>query len=474
MNESAPPVMTVEALPAAPQPSHGIGFYEAVRVWARVAALSFGGPAGQIAVMHRILVEEKRWIGENRFLHALNYCMLLPGPEAQQLAVYTGWLLHKTKGGLVAGILFVLPGAIAIMALSVVYAIFGNVGLVQGLFFGLKAAVLAIVLEAVVRIGRRALKNNVMLAIAAAAFVAIFFLHVPFPLIILAAGLIGLIGGRAGLQPFLVAGGHGGGHGKAVPDAETALGVAVPPHARPTLGWSLRISAVFLLLWIGPILALFLLLGSDSVFTDIAVFFTKMAVVTFGGAYAVLAYVAQQAVDTYHWLKPGEMLDGLGMAETTPGPLIMVTQFVGFMGAFRAPGALPPLLAGILGGLLTTWVTFMPCFLWIFLGAPFIEALRGNKALSAALATITAAVVGVILNLAIWFALHVLFADVHEVSIIGVPLDLPVFGSVNVLSLILTLGALLAVFRFKVGMIPVLAACSAAGVILHMTLGVVH
>jgi chromate transporter len=457
-----------------PQKGHGIRFAEALRVWARIAALSFGGPAGQIAVMHRILVEEKRWIGENRFLHALNYCMLLPGPEAQQLAVYIGWLLHKTKGGLIAGILFVLPGLISIMALSLIYVIFGQVDVVRGLFFGLKAAVLAIVLEAVVRIGRRAMKNKVMLGIAAAAFIAIFFLHVPFPLIILVAGVLGFVGGRAGLQVFLVAGGHGAKHGKAVPDAETALGVEVPAHARPSLGWSLKISAVFLVLWVGPILALFLLLGGESVFTDIAVFFSKMAIVTFGGAYAVLAYVAQQAVDTYHWLKPGEMLDGLGMAETTPGPLIMVTQFVGFMGAFRAPGSLNPLAAGVLGGLLTTWVTFLPCFLWIFLGAPFIEALRGNKALSAALATITAAVVGVILNLAIWFALHVLFAEVRDVPVAGIPLDVPVLSSINVPSLVLTTAAMLAVFRFKVGMIPVLAACSAIGVVLHLAIGVVH
>jgi chromate transporter len=470
MNQSAPAIAALEPSSAS-RPSHGIGFYEAVRVWVRVAALSFGGPAGQIAVMHRILVEEKRWIGENRFLHALNYCMLLPGPEAQQLAVYIGWLLHRTKGGLVAGILFVLPGAISIMALSLIYVIFGHVGVVQGLFFGLKAAVLAIVLEAVVRIGRRALKNTVMLGIAAAAFIAIFFLHVPFPLIILGAGVLGFVGARVGLQAFLVAGGHGASHGKAVPDAETALGIEVPAHARPSLAWSLKISAVFLVLWCGPVLALFLLLGGHNVFTDIAVFFSKMAVVTFGGAYAVLAYVAQQAVDTYHWLKPGEMLDGLGMAETTPGPLIMVTQFVGFMGAFRAPGGLNPLLAGVLGGLLTTWVTFLPCFLWIFLGAPFIEALRGNKALSAALTTITAAVVGVILNLAVWFALHVLFREVEAIFVAGIPLDVPVLSSINVPSLLLTIAAMLAVFQFKIGMIPVLGACSTAGLVFYLVSG---
>jgi chromate transporter len=451
---------------------HGIPFTDAVRTWARVAALSFGGPAGQIAVMHRILVEEKRWIGEARFLHALNYCMLLPGPEAQQLAVYIGWLLHRTRGGLVAGTLFVLPGVLAIMALSIVYATLGRVGIVQALFFGLKAAVLAIVLEAVVRIGKRALKNRVMVGIAAAAFVAIFFLGVPFPLIILSAGLIGYLGGRADHPAFLAGGGHGPATGKAVADAETALGEALPAHARPPLSWSLKVAAICLLLWLGPVLLLLLTLGPGNVFSEIAVFFSKMAVVTFGGAYAVLAYVAQQAVETYGWLAPGEMLDGLGMAETTPGPLIMVVQFVGFMGAYRDPGTLPPLLAGALGGLLTTWVTFVPCFLWIFLGAPFVETLRGNKALSAALATITAAVVGVVLNLAVWFALHVLFAEVRETRVLGLTLDVPTLASVNLASLALTVAALLAVFRFKVGMIPVLAACSAAGVLLYLVAGV--
>ncbi|MEZ2132643.1 MULTISPECIES: chromate efflux transporter [unclassified Sinorhizobium] len=452
-------------------PSHGVPFSEAVRVWARVAALSFGGPAGQIAVMHRILVEEKRWIGETRFLHALNYCMLLPGPEAQQLAIYIGWLMHKTRGGLVAGILFVLPGVVAIMALSWIYAIFGNVGAVQALFFGLKAAVLAIVLEAVVRVGKRALKNNVMVALAAAAFLSLFLFHAPFPLVILAAAVIGYIGGRAGQAAFLAGNGHGKLGGKQVADADTVLGESIPAHASPPVSWSLKMGGVFLVLWLAPVLALLVLFGHGNVFSDIAVFFSKMAVVTFGGAYAVLAYVAQQAVDTYGWLKPGEMLDGLGMAETTPGPLIMVTQFVGFMGAFRAPGSLDPLLAGTLGGLLTTWVTFTPCFLWIFLGAPYIETLRGNEALSAALGTITAAVVGVILNLAVWFGLHVLFGELHQVHGFGMTIDVPVLSSVNVASLILTLGALLAVFRFKIGMIPVLAACSILGMLLGVAAG---
>ena len=453
--------------------SHGIPFSDAVRVWARIAALSFGGPAGQIAVMHRILVEEKRWIGENRFLHALNYCMLLPGPEAQQLAVYIGWLLHRTRGGLVAGTLFVLPGLLAIMALSWIYAAFGNVGVVEALFFGLKAAVLAIVLEAVMRIGRRALKNNVMLGLAAAAFVAIFAFDVPFPLIILTAALIGFFGGRAGLPAFLTSSDGHGKHGKAVPDAETALGESVPEHARPSISWSLRVSAICLLLWLGPVAALLLALGPGDVFTNIAVFFSKMAVVTFGGAYAVLAYVAQQAVETYGWLQPGEMLDGLGLAETTPGPLIMVTQFVGFLGAFRDPGGLNPFVAGTIGGLLTTWVTFVPCFLWIFLGAPFVETIRGNRALAAALAVITAAVVGVVLNLAVWFGLHVLFGEVHEVKGFGMSLEIPVLATIDPAALALTLAAIVAVFHFKIGMIPVLATCSAAGVLYFLAAGAV-
>lgn len=447
-------------------PAHGIPLGEAVRVWAKVAALSFGGPAGQIAVMHRILVEEKKWIGEERFLHALNYCMLLPGPEAQQLATYIGWLLHRTKGGLIAGTLFVLPGFLALMVLSWLYAAFGNVSAVEALFFGLKAAVLAIVLEAVRRVGSRALKSNVMRAVAAVAFVAIFFFAVPFPLIILAAATIGYVGGRSRPGAFAgVEGNHGLVGGKIVLDRETALGEHIPAHARPNLRWSLKIAAAFLVLWLTPVAVLLAAFGPDNVFTEIGIFFSKMAVVTFGGAYAVLAYVAQQAVENYGWLAPGEMLDGLGMAETTPGPLIIVTQFVGFMGAFRGAEGLDPMLAGVLGGILTTWVTFTPCFLWIFLGAPFIEKLRGAVALSAAMTAITAAVVGVVLNLAIWFALHTLFADVREVETAGMQLDVPVWASLDIPALLLAVAALVAVFRFRVGPLPVIAACAAAGML---------
>jgi chromate transporter len=442
---------------------HGVSLGEAFHVWLRVAALSFGGPAGQIAVMHRILVEEKRWISESRFLHALNYCMLLPGPEAQQLATYVGWLMHRTRGGIMAGGLFILPGIIAIMGLSWIYALYGKIGFVAALFFGLKAAVLAIVLEAVARIGRRALKNPILIGIAAAAFVAIFFLDAPFPLIILVAGMIGFLGGRANLPEFQV-GGHGS---QSAGESDNLLGEHLPDHARPNTGRSLRIAAVWLALWLVPVAALLLLFGGSNVFSQIAIFFSKMAMVTFGGAYAVLAYVAQQAVETFGWLQPGEMLDGLGMAETTPGPLIMVLQFVGFMAAFRDAGALHPLLAGTLGGLLATWVTFAPCFLWIFLGAPYIEVLRGNRSLSGALTAITAAVVGVILNLAIWFGVHTIFRDVHPVEWGLLNFDAPVWGSVNLWALLLSSAAIVAMFRLHVGMLPTLAATSIAGIALY-------
>jgi len=440
---------------------------QAARIWARIGLLSFGGPAGQIALMHRILVEEQRWLGEKRFLHALNFCMLLPGPEAMQLAVYIGWLMHRIPGGIVAGLLFVLPGLVSIMALSWIYALWGQTDTLGALFFGLKAAVLAIVVQAVIRIGARALRNGAMIAVAVGSFVAIFALGVPFPVIILAAGLIGLAGARAGLAAF-----RGGGRGKAggvsVAPAETLLGEDAPDHARIGPAGARRLSALFLALWLVPVAALFLLAGPGNVFSQIAGFFSVMAVVTFGGAYAVLAYVAQQAVDTYGWLAPGEMLDGLGMAETTPGPLIMVTQFVGFMGAFRDPGAMPPLLAGTLGGLLTTWVTFVPCFLWIFLGAPFVERLRDNHVLSAALTAITAAVVGVIGNLAVWFGLHVLFGQLRTLTAWGLALDWPVWRTLDPAALLLVVAAMIAVFRFRLGAVAVLAGCALAGLVLRL------
>jgi len=415
--------------------------------------------------MHRIIVDEKKWVGEKRFLHALSYCMLLPGPEAHQLAIYIGWLMHRWPGAVVAGGLFVLPGIISIMALSVIYAAYGSVPVITALFLGLKAAVLAIVLHAVQRVGSRALKSRPMLVLAALAFIGIFFFNVPFPLIVMGAGIIGFIAAQAGSTAFQVGGSHGGAH--AATD-EGLLGADLPEHAQPLLGRALRVSALWLAFWLLPVIVIGYTQGGSDVFAQIGLFFSKMAVVTFGGAYAVLAYMAQQAVETYGWLKPGEMLDGLGMAETTPGPLIMVVQFVGFLAAYRDPGALPPMLAGFLGGLLASWSTFVPCFLWIGLGAPFIEKLRDNKPLSGALAGITAAVVGVILNLAIWFALHTWFSEAWHFRGLGFSFDVPIAGSFAPWAILLSMAALIAIFRFKTGMIPTLLACSAAGVLLHL------
>jgi len=449
-------------------PAHGVSHEEALRTWARVALLSFGGPAGQIAVMHRIIVEEKRWLGETRFLHALNYCMLLPGPEAQQLATYIGWLMHGVRGGLTAGILFVLPGFVAILALSLIYGLFQNVAVIQAVFFGLKAAVLAVVVEAVLRIGKRALKNRVMVALAVAAFVGIFVFDLPFPLIVLAAGLIGYLGGR--LAPDLFAGGgHGGGAHKG-PEIGLIDRMGDVGRAERGVGRALKVIAIFAVLWFGPLLALAVWFGGASVFVQQGVFFSKMAVVTFGGAYAVLAYVAQEAVQSFGWLNAREMLDGLAMAETTPGPLIMVLQFVGFMGAFRNPGSLDPVSAGVLASVVTTWTTFVPCFLWIFLGAPYVETLRGNKALGAALSAITAAVVGVVMNLAVWFALNVVFARIDTVAAAGARLYVPVWTSIDWAALALTLLALASVFWWRLGMIKTLAGAAVLGVMWKLLL----
>ncbi|MFO1249257.1 MAG: chromate efflux transporter [Alphaproteobacteria bacterium] len=440
---------------------------EAFPVWVRIALLSFGGPAGQIAVMHRILVEEKRWISERRFLHALNYCMLLPGPEAHQLAVYIGWLMHKVRGGVISGTLFVLPGLVTLGFLSWLYAAFGNVPLVAALFFGLKAAVLAIVLEAVQRISRRALKTRAAMAIAGVAFVAIFFGGVPFPLIILGAGLAGLLIQR--LRPgWLKAGGHGGAKEEDENAAiDRSFAKALPAHVKPSLPRFLTVVLIGGLFWLGPLLVLLLVLGPQNVFTAIAAFNSKMAVVTFGGAYAVLAYMAQQAVEHFHWLKPGEMLVGLGFAETTPGPLISVVQFVGFMAAFRAPGSLDPMLAGTLGGVMAMWATFVPSFLWIFLGGPYVEALIGNKALNAALSAITAAVVGVVLNLAVWFAMQSLFHRVDAISVAGLSVRFPDPASIDLRAFAIFAAATVALFRFRIGMIAVLAGSCLAGLALH-------
>ena len=430
-------------------------FREAFLVWLKVAAYSFGGPAGQIAVMHKLVVEEKKWVSESRFLHALNYCMLLPGPEAQQLATYLGWLLHGTKGGLVAGTLFILPGFLSILALSILYAGYQELTLVQGLFFGLKPAVMAIVVAAVVRIGGRVLTNKVMIGLATAAFIAIFFFNLPFPLIVLFAGLVGLVGGRIWPAPFDVVGGHAV-DGSA--DEQNTL-------ARPSTRRTARTVLVWLAIWLIPLQLVGQIWPDVPVLMDVGRFFSYAAVVTFGGAYAVLAYIAQQAVEVYGWLAPGEMLDGLGMAETTPGPLIQVVQFVGFMGAYRFPGGLSPLWAGTLGAVITTWATFAPCFLWIFAGAPYIEYLRGNKTLTAALSAVTAAVVGVILNLAIWFALHTLFGTVNEITTGPIRWQLPVWHTLQWAALAIGIGAFVAIFRYKQGMFVTLGGCALAGLL---------
>ncbi len=465
---------------------------EATRTWTKVAALSFGGPTGQIAVMHRILVEEKKWISEDRFLHALNFCMLLPGPEAQQLATYIGWLMHGLRGGLIAGILFILPGAVSILTLSWIYAAYQKTVMVEALFFGLKPAVLAIVFEAVLRIGKRVLKNKAMVVVAAVSFIAIFFFSVPFPLLVLTAGIVGYIGGKVAPDWFIVLKGHGGSY-----STGDISDLHLSPVA-PSWGRSFKVSAVCLTLWFAPLVALYYWLGPDSVYLQQGLFFSKAACVTFGGAYSVLAYVAQQAVERFQWLKAPEMLDGLGMAETTPGPLIMVVQFVAFMGAYRNPGPLDPLAAGILGSAITTWVTFVPCFYWIFLGAPYIERLRGNRQLTAALSTITAAVVGVVLNLAVWFALYTLFAPIkpreYELLRLEAPwwgairefpelnawlanwqdfvlkfkLEIPEWGTVNGGACLIAALAMTLTFRFQRGMVTTLSVSALAGIAYYL------
>jgi chromate transporter len=437
-----------------------VPFRTAVRTWFGISLQTFGGPAGQIAVMQRVLVEEKRWIGQERFLHALNYCMLLPGPEAQQLAVYIGWLLNGTRGGLVAGILFVLPGVLALLALSAVYVQYGDTTTVIALFVGLAPAVLAIVAQAVLRVGRRALRHRALVGLAVAAFVALALFGVPFPIVIAVAALAGWVLGRR--VPDLL----GGGIPDGAPDGPEPL---IPDDAlhveRPSGRRVLRILALGLALWFAPVLVVLILAGSGSVFTIQALFFAGTAVVTFGGAYAVLAFVAQRAVEDYAWLAPGEMARGLALAETTPGPLIMVVQFVAFLGAYRDPGSLDPWLAALIGALLTTWVTFAPCFLFIFLGAPYIERLRSKTSLSAALTGITAAVVGVIAHLGLYLSLHTLFAD--TVSLTSGPLnaELPDLGELRGVSLAITVVAFVLTFRYRWSMFRVLGVCAALGLL---------
>ena len=434
---------------SAPRPSFG----ELVRVFARIGVLSFGGPAGQIALMHRVLVEERKWVDEPRFLHALNYCMLLPGPEAMQLATYAGWLLHGVRGGLVAGVLFVLPGAVVLTALSALYLMLGGVPIVAGLLFGLKAAVLAVVLEALLRVSRRALGSWFMAALAVAAFAGIALFRLPFPLIILAAALAGAATGWAGWRL----------HGKAAGSAADAE--AEPAQAewtRPSPGRLVRTTASWLAIWLLPLGLLHLLLGPANVFAAEGRFFSVMATVTFGGAYAVLAYVAQQAVEVYGWLQPHEMLTGLGLAETTPGPLILVLVFVGFLGGARLSG-LEPLAGGLAGAAVTLWFTFVPCFLWIFAGAPYVEVARRVRWLAAALEGVTAAVVGVIANLALWFGLHVLFASVGEFRLGPIALPVPDLATFDPASAFIAVAAGVALLRFHANLFAVLGGAAVAG-----------
>lgn len=426
-------------------------FDELLRVSARIGCLSFGGPAGQIALMHREVVEERQWVSEDQFLHALNFCHLLPGPEAQQLATWIGWKLHGMRGGLAMGLLFVIPGAVVILALSMLYALAADLGWFAALFTGIKAAVLAIVVQALLRIAGRALQTRFKQALALAAFLALAVFSLPFPLVVLGAGVLGMI--VASRRPDLLG---------VKPSAAAPLTTPRP------WGGTLRAIAVGLVIWGLPLAAVFTLLGPDHVLWQIGLFFSKLAVVTFGGAYAVLSYMAQQAVDGFGWLRPGEMADGLGLAETTPGPLIMVTQFVGYLAAFRAPEPFTPIVAGVLGAALTTWVTFVPCFMWIFALAPWIERMENARALKGGLAAITAAVVGVIANLTLWFAIHVLFRATIQWAIGPVDMAVPVLSSFDWRVGVIAALAGVLIFRLKLGIMPVLGICGLAGLLLSV------
>ncbi|MFN3814815.1 MAG: chromate efflux transporter [Brevundimonas sp.] len=424
-----------------------VPLHDLVRAFGRVGLISFGGPAGHIALMHQVVVQERKWLDEDQYLRALNFCTLLPGPEAQQLATYVGWRLHGVAGGLVAGGLFVLPGAAVILALSILYAYAADLTWVQGAFFGVKAAVLAIILQALVRLARRALDTGLKRGLALATFGLLFLFNAPFPAVILGAALIGALFAAPAAEP--------------TPDPESR------PRKRDMLWRTGRAVAVWGAVWAAPALAILLMLGPDHVLMDIAAFFSKLAVVTFGGAYAVLAYMAQEAVQTHGWLDAGQMADGLGLAETTPGPLILVTQFVGFLAAFRFPEPFTPLMAGIIGAGLATWMTFAPCFLWIFALAPWIERLEHARRLQAALSGVTAAVVGVIANLGLWFALHVLFDQTRRIQTGPLDVTLPVLSGFQPLALVLAAVAAIALIRFKLGIMTVLAGAVAAGVALQ-------
>ena len=436
---------------------------EALWVGLKIGLRSFGGPAGQIALLHREVVEDRRWVSERRFLHALNFCHLLPGPEAQQLAIYLGWLMHGAVGGFAAGWLFVLPGALVLLILSMLFATLGTLPLIAALFFGLKSAVLVLVVEAVLRIGRRALKGPAAWSLAYISFLALFFFNVPFPVVVLVAAAVGLA------FPGYFSGGAHRKDDDGPPALLDAVLEAAPERSQRFARGARVAGAVSAVLWLTPVAAL---LNVGGLYADLALFFSKMAVVTFGGAYAVLAYVAQEVVQRYHWLTAPEMLSGLGLAETTPGPLILVLQFVGFLAGYRAPGPLTGIAGGIMASILTLWVTFMPCFAFVFLGAPLVERLQQNRSLSGALAAVTAAVVGVVANLAVWFSLHVLFRETVPFQGFGITFDGPVLSSVNPWAIALALVAGAALFRFKLGVISTLAICSVASVILFLALGV--
>jgi len=448
----------VHDVPVTETGRHVVPLGEATKAWLLISLQTFGGPAGQIAVMQRELVDERRWIGERRFLHALSYCMLLPGPEAQQLAIYTGWLLNGWAGGIIAGVLFVVPGVLALLALSWLYVAQGDTAVVTGLFLGLAPAVVAVVVQAVVRIGGRALTHRALVALAVAAFVALAVLGLPFPVVVLGAGLVGWLVGRR--RPDVMV-------PKPRPDPPDAVSPLVPDealhHAPPSARRNLTILVLGVAVWVAPVLLALVLAGSGSVFVDQGLFFGGMALVTFGGAYAVLSYVAQAAVGTYGWLSAGEMTRGLALAESTPGPLIMVVQFVAFLGAYRAPGGLDPLAAALLGSLLVTWVTFVPCFLFIFLGAPYVERLRGNAGLSAALTGVTAAVVGVIANLALFFAVHTLFTDTRRAGWEHLGLLLPVWDGFVWESFLVLAVALVLIFRLRWSVLRTLGVCALLG-----------
>lgn len=440
---------------------HLVPLREATRAWFLISLQTFGGPAGQIAVMQRELVDERRWIGERRFLHALSYCMLLPGPEAQQLAIYTGWLLNGWAGGLIAGTLFVLPGVVALLGLSWLYVAQGDTAVVTGLFLGLAPAVVAVVVQAVLRIGGRALTHRVLVALAVAAFVALAVLGLPFPVVVLGAGAVGWLVGRR--RPEVMVPGT-------KPEPPDAVAPVVPDealhHAPPSARRNLTILAAGVVLWAAPVVVAAVAAGSASVYVDQGVFFGGMALVTFGGAYAVLSYVAQAAVGTYGWLSATEMTRGLALAESTPGPLIMVVQFVAFLGAYRSPGGLDPLAAAVIGSLLVTWVTFVPCFLFIFLGAPYVERLRGNASLSAALTGVTASVVGVIANLALFFAVHTLFSETRRGGWEHFGLLLPVWDSYVWESFVVLAVALVLVVRLRWSVLRTLGVCALLGLAL--------